>query len=345
MPSAVAAAETAATAPGRGPRRSSPPPRRGFAEAESAAGNWQGRADALAQALDAANDAEAAAVLDGMVGVAGALVNHLVIEPGAERAVAAALGDAMGSVIVSGRDEARGAIERLAAGDAGSVAPRARRHRHRGHRPARRSRRPAPGRSPASSARACPGCRRRSPAPSPASSSPTATGAPRWTSPAANPDLTVMTRAGDRFGGGRPWRFGAEQSAGVTRAALDEAITAAERAVETRDIAHGAVDRARAAVHERRDVERRAEEAARHARSAHDRAQAASERLAHERADRVQELEVTGGSRIALVEALAAERGRIAALEARAPELAAAEAEAERRTAAHAAAARRPRRA
>ena len=48
----------------------------------------------------------------------------------------------------------------------------------------------------------------------------------------ANPDLTVMTRAGDRFGGGRPWRFGGDHTAGVTRAALDEAIDAAERAVE-----------------------------------------------------------------------------------------------------------------
>ena len=169
----------------------------------------------------------------------------------------------------------------------------------------------------------------------------------------ANPDLTVMTRAGDRFGGGRPWRFGAEQSAGVTRAALDEAITAAERAVETRDVAHGAVDRARAAVHERRDVERRAEEAARHARSVHDRAQAASERLASERADRAEELEVTGGSRVgagrgarrragahrrARGAGARAGRGRGASAQARAPELAAAEAEAERRTAARAAA-------
>ena len=89
-------------------------------EAESDASRWQARADALNQALDAARDAEAAAVLDGMVGVAGALVNHLVIEGGAETAIASALGDAMGSVIVSGRDEAQSAVERLAAGDVGA---------------------------------------------------------------------------------------------------------------------------------------------------------------------------------------------------------------------------------
>ena len=218
-------------------------------------------------------------MLDGMVGVAGALVNHLVIEPGAERAVAAALGDAMGSVIVSGRDEARGAIERLAAGDAAAwllVLDAADTAVTTGATLAPAGARPLAGFVRAS----LPGLQ--------ATLARTLAGVVLadgdWRAAmdlaGANPDLTVMTRAGDRFGGGRPWRFGAEQSAGVTRAALDEAITAAERAVETRDVAHGAVDRARAAVHERRDVERRAEEAARHARSAHDRAQAASERLA-----------------------------------------------------------------
>ena len=279
VPSAVAAARDRGAGRGPRPRRSSPPPRPASREAESAAGNWQGRADALAQALDAANDAEAAAVLDGMVGVAGALVNHLVIEPGAERAVAAALGDAMGSVIVSGRDEARGAIERLAAGDAGAwllVLDATDTAVTTGATLAPAGARPLAGFVRAS----LPGLQ--------ATLARTLAGVVLadgdWRAAmdlaGANPDLTVMTRAGDRFGGGRPWRFGAEQSAGVTRAALDEAITAAERAVETRDAAHGAVDRARAAVHERRDVERRAEEAARHARSAHDRAQAASERLA-----------------------------------------------------------------
>ena len=314
VPSAVAAAEAAASARAHAEEELTAAEAR-LAEAESEAGKWQGRADALAQALDAANDAEAAAVLDGMVGVAGALVNHLVIEPGAERAVAAALGDAMGALIVSGRDEARGAVERLAAGDAAAwllVLDAADTAVTTGATLA-----PAGARSLAGCVRASlPGLQ--------ATLARTLAGVVLadgdWRSAmdlaAANPDLTVMTRAGDRFGGGRPWRFGAEQSAGVTRAALDEAIDAAERAVEARDAAHTTVDQARAAVHDRREVERRAEETARHARSAHDRAQAASERLASERADRTQELEVTGGNRIALVDALGAERARIAALEA-----------------------------
>jgi chromosome segregation protein len=152
----------------------------------------------------------------------------------------------------------------------------------------------------------------------------------------ANPDLTVMTRTGDRFGGGRPWRFGAEPSAGVTRAALDEAVESAERAVAAREAARTAVDRTRASVVELRTAEHRAAESARHARSAHDRAQAVTERLSTERADRAQELEVAGGSRVALVEALSAERSRIAALEARVPELDAAEAAAGERAAARA---------
>jgi chromosome segregation protein len=331
VPSATAAAEAAAQARARAEEELAGAESR-LAEVESEAGKWQGRADALAQALDAANDAEAAAVLDGMVGVAGTLVNHLVIEPGAERAVAAALGDAMGSVIVSGRDEARHAIERLAAGDAAAwllVLDASDTAVTAGATLAPAGARPLAGLVRAS----LPGLQ--------ATLARTLAGVVLadgdWRSAMdlalVHPDLTVMTRAGDRFGGGRPWRFGAEQSAGVTRAALDEAIEAAERAVATRDAAKAAVDRARAAVHERREVERRTAEAARHARSAHDRAQAASERLASERADREHELEASGGSRVALVDALAAEKARIAALEAREPQLAAAEAEAERRAA------------
>jgi chromosome segregation protein len=236
----------------------------------------------------------------------------------------------MGAVIISGRDEARGAIERLAAGDASAwllVLDATDTAVTAGATLAPAGSRPLAGFVHAS----LPGLQ----ATLARSLGGVVLADGDWRAAmdiaVANPDLTVMTRAGDRFGGGRPWRFGADQSAGVTRAALDEAIEAAERAVTARDVAHASVDRARAAVQERREVERRAEEAARHARSAHDRAQSASERLASERADRVQELEVAGGSRIALVDALGSERARIATLEARAPELAAAEEAAARR--------------
>ena len=299
-------------------------------EAESDASRWQARADALAQALDATADAEAAAVLDGMVGVAGALVNHLVIDPGAEHAVAAALGDAMGSLIVSGRDEARTAVERLAEGDAAAwllVLDAADTAVTTGATLA-----PAGSVPLATCVRAgLPGLQ--------ATLARTLAGVVLaegdWRAAmdlaASNPDLTVMTRAGDRFGGGRPWRFGGEQSAGATRAALDEAIEAAERAVDGRDLAQRAVDAARVAVRDTRETEQRAAEAARAARSAFDRAQGEADRLATERDERNHELELAGGTRVGLVEALAAERSRLAALEARVPELEAAEADAQRR--------------
>ncbi len=301
----------------------------GWREAEADASRWQARADALAQALDATGDAEAAAVLDGMVGVAGTLVNHLVIEPGAEIAVAAALGDAMSSVIVSGRDEAQGAIERLAAGDVGAwllvldandtavttgatIAP-------------------VGSRSLASCVSASlPGLS--------ATLARTLAGVVladgEWRAAMdvaiANPDLTVMTRAGDRFGGGRPWRFGGEHTAGVTRAALDEAIDAAERAVSARDAARQAADAVRVTVTTAREAEHRAADAARAAQTAHDKARAEQDRLVTERDERDHEIETAGGARIALLDSQSAEQAQLQALETRIPALTAAEADAQR---------------
>ncbi len=167
------------------------------------------------------------------------------------------------------------------------------------------------------------------PACSPASCSPRVTGAPRMDLAIENPDLdrhdarrvtaSVVPGCGVSAG---------SRSAGITRAALDEAVTAAERGwSRPRDAAHGAVDRARAAVHERRDVERRAEETAQHARSAHDRFPGRERTLpggSERGADRAQELEVTGGPHRAAGGSSSAERGRIACGEARAPQLEAA---------------------
>jgi chromosome segregation protein len=149
----------------------------------------------------------------------------------------------------------------------------------------------------------------------------------------ANPDLTVMTRRGDRFGGGRPWRFGGDQSAGVTRAALDEATVAAEDAVDRRDAAQRAVDVGRVAVGRAREAEHRAAEAARAARTDLERARAENDRLTAERAERGNELEVAGGARIGLVDTRGVESQRIVELEARLPELEVAEAHARARAA------------
>ena len=169
--------------PGPAPRRSSTAAESRLAEAESEAGKWQGRADALAQALDAANDAEAAAVLDGMVGVAGALG-----EPPRDRARRRARGrrgarrrDGLGDRLRPrrGARRDRAARRRRRVG----VAARARRHRHRGHhrRHARSGRGPTARRVRARQPARAAGDAR--PHASPGSCSPTATGAPRWTSP------------------------------------------------------------------------------------------------------------------------------------------------------------------
>ncbi len=323
LPDAVAAANAAASARAAGEERLTAAETT-WREAESEASRWQARADALAQALDAASDAEAAAVLDGMVGVAGSLVNHLVIDPGAEVAVAAALGDAMSSVIVSGRDEAQSAIRRLADGDVGAwllvldasetavtsgatLAPE-------GARPlASCVRGTLPGLQ-ATLARTLAGV---------------VLSDGDWRAAMdlaiANPDLTVMTRAGDRFGGGRPWRFGGDHTAGVTRAALDEAIAAAEVALTARDQARTAVDAARVALGAAREAEQQAAEAARTARSTHDRTKSEAERLTRAQRERAQELEAAEASRVALLDALSAEQATLAALTARLPELEAAE--------------------
>ncbi|MBK5288510.1 MAG: chromosome segregation protein SMC, partial [Acidimicrobiia bacterium] len=323
LPNALATAETAAAARAGSEERLTAA-ETSWREAESEASRWQARADALAQALDAASDAEAAAVLDGMLGVAGSLVNHLVIDPGAEVAVAAALGDAMGSVIVSGRDEAQSAIRRLADGDVGAwllvldanetavttgatLAP--------------------------DGARPLASCVRGSLPGLQATLTRTLAGVVLsdgdWHAAMdlaiANPDLTVMTRAGDRFGGGRPWRFGGDHTAGVTRAALDEAVTAAEAALRTRDQARTAVDAARVDLTEVRAAEQRAAEAARIARSTHDRTKSEAERLTTAQRERAHELEAAQASRVALLDALSAEQATLAELEARLPQLEAAE--------------------
>ena len=62
------------------------------------------RADAIDQQLTARTRRTRAAQLDGVDGVVGPLLDHLEIEPGAEAAVAAALGDAMRAVVVRGDD-------------------------------------------------------------------------------------------------------------------------------------------------------------------------------------------------------------------------------------------------
>ncbi len=202
---------------------------RQWRECENEAGRWQARAEALAQALDSARAAVDIAVLDGIDGIAGSLVDHLEIEAGAEAAVAAALGDAMHAIVVDGDHAARDAVARLAAGDAqalllvlnardtavtsgATIAPDG----SRALASCVNSR--LPGLS-ATLARLLAGVV-------------LAEGEWRAAVDLAidYPDLTVMTRSGDRFGGPGLWRLGGEQVSGITRTALEEAEDKTTRA-------------------------------------------------------------------------------------------------------------------
>lgn len=87
--------------------------RRRSSDAE--ANRWQARADALAQALDAARSAAGVDALAGTEGVLGTLLDLVAIEPGWDAAVEAAIGEALQAVVVDGVDRGRTALAALTA--------------------------------------------------------------------------------------------------------------------------------------------------------------------------------------------------------------------------------------
>ena len=177
--------------------------RRRSADAETS--RWQARADAFTQALEQTSG-HAAATLEafrGLDGIAGPLVDQLEIEPDARAAVTAALGDALASIVVGGEREARAAIERLAMGDAGALLLVL---------DARDTAVTTGATIAPAGARALAGCVRTTVPGLQATLARLLAGVVLadgdWRSAVdlavENPELTVMTRAGDRFGGGRP---------------------------------------------------------------------------------------------------------------------------------------------
>ena len=220
--------------------------------AEGDAARGRARADALEQQLEAARADVAAAELDGIDGVVGPLVDHLEIEPGAEAAVASALGDAMRAVVVRGGDTARRAVERLRAGDAkglvlvldatSSSAP------------------PVPS-APAGARRLVDLARTRLPGLEPvlARLLGRAVLVEDWRTALdlalAQPDLVVVTPQGDRLGGDSPWSIGGGHGSGVTQAALQEAQERATGAEVGRAEAERTVESARAALSAARAAE------------------------------------------------------------------------------------------
>jgi chromosome segregation protein len=212
--------------------------------AEGEAARARARADAIDQQLTAARADAAAAQLDDIDGVVGPLVDHLEIEPGAESAVAAALGDAMRAVVVRGDGATRRAVERLRTGDAHAlllvIDPDG------ASRPARSA--PVGARPLVEVVRArLPGLD--------AALDHLLAGAmlvPDWRAALelvlAEPGIVAVTPEGDRLGGVGPWKLGGDAHRAVTQSALDEALDRATTAEVTRAEAERTVESARAAL-------------------------------------------------------------------------------------------------
>jgi chromosome segregation protein len=90
--------------------------------ADAAVSTWTARAEALAAALgDLRAQVAAGGALEGVDGIAAALVDLIEIEPGAEAAVAAGLGDSLRAVVAEDEASARAALERLRAAHEGGM--------------------------------------------------------------------------------------------------------------------------------------------------------------------------------------------------------------------------------
>jgi chromosome segregation protein len=289
--------------------------------AQADARGWQARAEALALALDEARAEAGADALAGMAGVVGPLVDHLEIAPGSEAAVAAALGDALRAVVVDGPASARGALSRLAAGDAGALVLLV----DQGDRPPLSGTLAPAGTRPLADAvrTDVPGLR--SALERMLSGVVVADGG--WSGALdvalGHPELTVVTATGDRFGGRGPWRLGGD-AAGVTRKALEEAEASARKADDAARQAEIAVTTARETLTTRRREDNAAADAARTAVAALETARRALERVGAERNQRGAEADATAAEVEALRAHHEAGTARLAELEARLPELEAA---------------------
>ncbi|HWG74262.1 MAG TPA: chromosome segregation protein SMC [Acidimicrobiales bacterium] len=212
---------------------------------------WSARAEALGQALDEARARAGAERLGAVDGVVGTLLELVEVDAGFETAFEVAAGEAIAAVVVGGVGAARRALDHLAAvGSGGAVVALP-------DRPGIDAEAPASSAGEAGSSAGVMPSRR-------GSAVATLRGHVRAVLPAVNtlldgllagavvvdggwaeavdlalehPELTVVTRGGDRCAGG-VWRTGASTS-GATGAALEEARSHADR--------HGAAARSRRA--------------------------------------------------------------------------------------------------
>ena len=220
--------------------------------AEGDAARARARVDALEQQLRATRAEFVVRELEGLGGVLGPLVDHVDIEPGAEAAVASALGDALRAVVVEGGQPARQAVERLHRGDAGALVLVV------GHAPVARSpvRELPPGtRALADAVRTnVPGLDELL-----ARLLAGTVLASDWSGALdlvlEHPGVVAVTPEGDRLGGDGPWVIGGDHARAVTQSALDDMQKKAVAAELARADAERTVESARAALGAARSAE------------------------------------------------------------------------------------------
>ena len=249
---------------------------------------WTARADALDAALGDLR-AGLSAALDGVDGLLGPVVDLITIEPGAESAVAAALGEALRGVVARDAEAARAALTRLrSTGTAGTVLVPA----CESGVPGFQGPEPRNAGSDSSAARPLAGCV--------GSSVPglgellgrllaaTVVVDGTWEQALsvalANPDLIVVTPDGDRLDGRGAWHAGGT-AIGATPAAVEDAARRAVAAAEARDRAEGALAEARTALDEARRWEAAGDKALDSHRARQAAVAVAAERLQTERAE------------------------------------------------------------
>ena len=289
-----------------------------LADAEADRRSWIARADALAEALDAARSAAGAERLAEIDGVIGTLLDLVEVDPGWEAAFEAAAADALAAVVVDGPEAARAAFHSLADGDAtGAVlalgvsrpttTPPPMGEPVRGH--VRSSRDDVEDLLDAviGSAVVVDG---------------------NW--PAgldvalSHPDAVVVTNDGARFGPGS-WRLGSTAT-GATGAALEEALARVDASVDEVASATEARDAARAALSTAKADAAAAQQAVDKTAAARRRASEAIERDERELAEATSELGGQSDERDGLAQRIDSERERLAELEAALPALEAEEA-------------------
>ncbi|MCU4183778.1 chromosome segregation protein SMC [Acidiferrimicrobium sp. IK] len=285
---------------------------------------WDARAEALAQALDEARARAGAERLSDVEGVLGTLLDLVEIDDGWEPAFEAAAGEAIAAVVVAGDDAARAALGRLRDLDvSGAVLP----VRGSGALAAPAGRGSlSPSGAPLGTDLVRAHVRARLPGVADMLdhllAGAVAVGG-GWEEvvavAAAHPELTVVSRHGDRGAGG-VWRVGAG-GAGVTGAALDEARSRAAAAAEHAAASGGEARAARSALDQARSARAEAVRAADANRSRRRAAADALARTEAELADARRDSEATGGHRSEMAARLQREEARIAELDAMLPAL------------------------